>query len=117
MASSRSSGEIVGQIRTLYRLGAVGTVCDRQLLDRFLDRTDLEVSEAACGELIERHGPMVLSLCDSMTGHPVATVAWRREMSTWMRLSRVDMRGPGEFREGLANPRIDPTGRSWPRAG
>jgi RNA polymerase sigma factor (sigma-70 family) len=68
MASSRSSGELVGQIRTLYRLGAVGTVSDRQLLDHFLDRTDPEVSEAACGELIERHGPMVLSLCERLLG-------------------------------------------------
>ena len=41
----RSSGGLAGQIRTLYRLGPVGTVSDRQLLDRFLDRTDPEASE------------------------------------------------------------------------
>ncbi len=68
MSSMRSSGTLVGQIGTLYRLGPVGTVSDRQLLDRFLDRTDPETSEAACGELIERHGPMVLSLCERLLG-------------------------------------------------
>ena len=68
MSSMRSSGALVGQFRTLYRLGPVGTVSDRQLLDRFLDRTDPEASEAACGELIERHGPMVLGLCERLLG-------------------------------------------------
>jgi len=59
----RSSGPVVEQIHTLYRLGSVGSFTDSQLLDRFLDRTDPEASEAAFSELIERHGPMVLSLC------------------------------------------------------
>src|SRR5271165_6316719 len=68
MSSMSSTGALVGQIRTLYRLGPVGTLSDRQLLDRFLDRTDPEASDAACGQLIERHGPMVLSLCTRLLG-------------------------------------------------
>ena len=68
MSSTRSSNVLVGQIRMLYRLGPIGTVSDRQLLDRFLDRTDPAASDLACGELIERHGPMVLSLCERLLG-------------------------------------------------
>jgi RNA polymerase sigma factor (sigma-70 family) len=63
-----SPGTFVGQIRTLYRLGPVGPLSDRQLLERFLERSDPAASEAACEELIWRHGPMVLSLCTRLLG-------------------------------------------------
>jgi RNA polymerase sigma factor (sigma-70 family) len=63
MSTSKTIGSLAGQLQTLYRLGAAGSLSDRQLLARFLDRSDLGRSEAAFAELIERHGPMVLNVC------------------------------------------------------
>ena len=48
--------------------GAAGAWSDRQLLTRFLDRSDPDRSDAAFGELIERHGPMVLNVCERLLG-------------------------------------------------
>ena len=45
-----------------------GSLSDRQLLTRFLDRADPDRSEAAFAELIERHGPMVLNVCERLLG-------------------------------------------------
>ena len=46
----------------LFHVGAVGTLSDAQLLDRFASRRD-EAAEAAFEELVTRHGPMVLRVC------------------------------------------------------
>jgi RNA polymerase sigma factor (sigma-70 family) len=46
----------------LFHFGAVGTLSDAQLLDRFASRRD-EAAEAAFEELVTRHGPMVLRVC------------------------------------------------------
>jgi RNA polymerase sigma factor (sigma-70 family) len=46
----------------LFHFGAVGTLSDAQLLDRFASRRD-EAAEAAFEELVSRHGPMVLRVC------------------------------------------------------
>jgi RNA polymerase sigma factor (sigma-70 family) len=46
----------------LFHFGAVGTLSDAQLLDRFASRRD-EAAEAAFEELVARHGPMVLRIC------------------------------------------------------
>jgi RNA polymerase sigma factor (sigma-70 family) len=49
-------------LQRLFNLGAVGTLSDAQLLDRFVSRRD-EAAEAAFEELAIRHGPMVLRVC------------------------------------------------------
>ena len=49
-------------LHRLFHLGAVGTMSDAQLLDRFVSRRD-EAAEAAFEELVIRHGPMVLRVC------------------------------------------------------
>jgi RNA polymerase sigma factor (sigma-70 family) len=45
----------------LFSLGAIGTLSDALLLDRFVAKRD----EAAFEELVIRHGPMVLRVCRS----------------------------------------------------
>ena len=47
-------------------LAHAGSLSDRQLLARFLDRSDPDRSEVAFAELIERHGPMVLNVCERL---------------------------------------------------
>jgi len=49
----------------LFDFGAVGSVSDAQLLDRFVSRRG-EVAEAAFEALVIRHGPMVLRVCRSV---------------------------------------------------
>jgi RNA polymerase sigma factor (sigma-70 family) len=51
------------QLESLYTLGAVGSLTDHQLLERFLARADEAESEAAFAALVERHGAMVLTVC------------------------------------------------------
>jgi RNA polymerase sigma factor (sigma-70 family) len=49
-------------IRALFQVGTTGGLTDEQLLERFVDR-DREVGELAFAELVARHGPMVLRVC------------------------------------------------------
>jgi RNA polymerase sigma factor (sigma-70 family) len=55
----------VRQINTLFRVGAVGGLTDRELLEQFLAGDEAELAFAV---LVERHGPMVRSLCRSLLG-------------------------------------------------
>ena len=64
MAGSPSD-RVLGQVHRLFHFGAVGTMSDAQLLDRFVSRRD-EAAEAAFEELVIRHGPMVLRVCRSV---------------------------------------------------
>ena len=59
MAGSPSD-RVLRQVHRLFNFGAVGTMSDAQLLDRFVARRD-EAAEAAFEELVIRHGPMVLA--------------------------------------------------------
>ena len=70
MDKARSSPVLGGPISMLYNLGAAGTMTDGQLLDRFLARNDPDASEAAFTALVDRHGPMVLSICRQLLGDP-----------------------------------------------
>lgn len=54
------------QIGTLFDVGALGAIPDRELLDQFARGG--EVSEAAFAALVERHGAMVLKLCRQLLG-------------------------------------------------
>ena len=69
MASARSSGALAGPLGTLYHLGAAGTLTDGQLLERFLTRNDPAASEAAFTALVDRHGAMVLAVCQKVLGN------------------------------------------------
>ena len=68
MARERSGGVLSGQLGMLYSLGTVGEWSDGQLLGRFLAREDPAESEAAFAVLVERHGAMVLRVCQRILG-------------------------------------------------
>ncbi len=59
------SDRVHRQVHRLFNFGAVGTMSDAQLLDRFVSWRD-EAAEAAFEELVIRHGPMVLRVCRSV---------------------------------------------------
>jgi len=56
---------VLRQVHRLFNFGAVGTMSDAELLDRFASRRD-EAAEAAFEELVSRHGPMVFRVCRSV---------------------------------------------------
>ena len=60
-----SSDRVLRQVHRLFNVGAVGTMSDAELLDRFVSRRD-EAAEPAFEELVIRHGPMVLQVCRSL---------------------------------------------------
>jgi RNA polymerase sigma factor (sigma-70 family) len=68
MARQRSGGLLSGPLGTLYSLGTAGELSDGQLLGRFLAREDPAESEAAFAVLVERHGTMVLRVCQRILG-------------------------------------------------
>ncbi|MFI5456245.1 MAG: sigma-70 family RNA polymerase sigma factor [Isosphaerales bacterium] len=70
MASVRSTTAMATQLGTLYSLGAVGSLPDDQLVERYLARDDLAASEAAFTALVDRHGAMVLSVCQRLLQNP-----------------------------------------------
>jgi RNA polymerase sigma factor (sigma-70 family) len=70
MADSRSGTILADQLGTLYRLGTVGGLPDDQLVEQFLARNDPAASEAAFRALVDRHGAMVLSVCERILGNP-----------------------------------------------
>ncbi len=70
MTRTRSTDGWSGQLGRLYSLGRVGELTDGQLLTRFLGRDDPAASEAAFAVLVERHGAMVLRVCQGILGNP-----------------------------------------------
>jgi RNA polymerase sigma factor (sigma-70 family) len=62
-------GATLRQIQTLFNVGTVGGLTDGQLLERFTAGTG-EAAELAFAALIERHGPMVLRVCQSVLREP-----------------------------------------------
>ena len=62
MAIRTSKGTAISPIRTLFHLGAVGSMTDGQLLDRFANGRGAS-AELAFAALVERHGSMVLGVC------------------------------------------------------
>ena len=63
--SRESANQAIRQIRTLHSLGVVGALPDRQLVERFLESEGND-REDAFAALVQRHGPMVLSVCRRM---------------------------------------------------
>ncbi len=64
MAKSRY-GTALGHIRTLFNVGTFGGLTDGELLERFR-ASNGEAAELAFAALVERHGPMVLRVCQSV---------------------------------------------------
>ncbi|MGO9924206.1 MAG: sigma-70 family RNA polymerase sigma factor [Isosphaeraceae bacterium] len=64
MAQS-SYGTAFRHIHTLFNVGTIGGLTDGQLLERFTSSND-EAAELAFAALVERHGPMVLRVCQSV---------------------------------------------------
>ncbi|SIN87267.1 RNA polymerase sigma factor, sigma-70 family [Singulisphaera sp. GP187] len=60
-----SANQVLRQIQTLYATGAVGGLTDAQLVERFLGRDGAD-REDAFAALVQRHGPMVLSVSRRM---------------------------------------------------
>src|SRR2546423_1461190 len=60
---------VLGPIGRLFRTGTAAGLSDAQLLERFVRRHD-EAAEAAFAALMERHGPMVLSVCRRILNDP-----------------------------------------------
>src|SRR4051812_8884536 len=60
---------VLGTVDRLFRFGTASGLSDGQLLDRFASRHD-EAAEAAFAALVERHGPMVLTVCRRALNDP-----------------------------------------------
>ena len=65
--AGRQSGDVFKHLSSLFRVGTQAGVPDAQLLDRFVAGRD-EAGEAAFRALVERHGPMVLGVCQNVLG-------------------------------------------------
>jgi RNA polymerase sigma factor (sigma-70 family) len=64
LKSSRYSNDL----ETLFGAGALGRLSDAELLARFAVRSEAAGSEAAFSELLARHGPMVMGVCNRIAG-------------------------------------------------
>jgi RNA polymerase sigma factor (sigma-70 family) len=60
-----SYGTALRHIHALFNVGTMGGLTDGQLLERFTV-CDREAAEQAFAALVERHGPMVLRVCQSV---------------------------------------------------
>ena len=92
MANGLTSAE-TRHLRTLFALGAAGSLTDGQLLERFATRTG-DPAELAFAALVERHGPMVLrvaraTLGDDHSAHDAFQATFlilaRKARSLWVR--------------------------------
>ena len=61
-----AQGSVLRSLETLFGAGSATGMTDRELLDRFLARRD-EGAEAAFAALVARHGPLVWSVCRSIS--------------------------------------------------
>jgi hypothetical protein len=59
---------ILGHVRQLADKNALKEASDQYLLQRFVDKRD----EAAFDQLVRRHGPMVLGVCQRVLRDPHA---------------------------------------------
>src|SRR5262249_42360824 len=64
MTESKSGG--FRELRTLLSVGTLAGLTDAQLLDRYATRGD----ETAFAALVQRHGPMVLRVCEALLLEP-----------------------------------------------
>ena len=64
--AGRQLGDAVRQFQRLFAVGTASGLTDDQLLARFVSQSD----DAAFEALVERHGPMVLSVCRGVLKDP-----------------------------------------------
>ncbi len=64
----KQNGIIPRHFHTLFNVGAIGTLTDGQLLERFAAGGG-EARELAFAALVERHGPFVLRICRAVLGN------------------------------------------------
>src|ERR1700734_3835408 len=67
--TSEHRGATSRHLRTVFAAGAVGSLSDGRLLERFLAGRGDDDSASAFAALVERHGPMVLGVCRNMLGN------------------------------------------------
>lgn len=65
----RKDGRAIRDLQTLFRVGITRDLTDGQLLERFA-ADQSEAAEQDFSTLIERHGPMVLRVCNSVLADP-----------------------------------------------
>ena len=65
MSRANVETRVSEQIRTLFQAGSLGALTDGQLLDRYLS-PDGSCSEIAFAAVMERHGPMVMGVCQRL---------------------------------------------------
>jgi RNA polymerase sigma factor (sigma-70 family) len=58
---------VLQHLHTLFNVGAIGSLTDGQLLERFASGHG-EARELAFAALVERHGPLVLRICRAVLG-------------------------------------------------
>jgi RNA polymerase sigma factor (sigma-70 family) len=63
------SVSVLRDIQTLFDVGTIGGLSDRQLVDKFALGRDA-TAEAAFAVLVTRHGPMVLRVCRNVLSDP-----------------------------------------------
>jgi RNA polymerase sigma factor (sigma-70 family) len=61
LVATRRKNPVLGSIRTLFNVGAIGDMSDGQLLERFARGG--EAAELAFAALVERHGAVVFETC------------------------------------------------------
>src|SRR4051794_38434488 len=69
MAGGSTEALVSKHLHTLYGVGTTGNLTDGQLLERFTSGHGGSV-EAAFTALVERHGQMVLRVCQQILGDP-----------------------------------------------
>jgi len=69
MTRGSARAVVLNQLGTILRFGVVGDLSDSQLLETFLTGRD-GAEQAAFSALVERHGPMVFSVCRQVLGNP-----------------------------------------------
>ncbi len=95
-----SSRDVLRQLNTLFQFGTTGQLSDAELLERFAAGRG-EAAEAAFAALVERHGKMVLGVCQRVLGNreeaedafqatflvlarKAASIARREQLASWL---------------------------------
>ena len=63
-----ATGSVIRQLGTLFEIGSVSGLSDRQLLELYSADRHGPSGEAAFAMLVSRHGPMVLGICRNVLG-------------------------------------------------
>ena len=118
--AGRRSGDVFRHLSSLFQVGTLAGVPDAQLLERFVAGRD-EAGEMAFRALVERHGPMVLRVCQSVLGdrheaedafqvtflvlaRKAGSIRKQRSLGSWLHgvAHRVALRGQTAARRRLA---------------